>query len=477
MSYNVYGESGIISVHFAEFQVIFGNHNFQNLFSNRYLALLAFVQHQVMNWLNNNLDSDGSESSDSTDSTPDETSQPSRSDDGQLYLCAICEKSTTSPIYNKEQCCLQCPYCKRSWCLKSSSHDTECRKLDLIPKRYVELKFSELNRRRYGHRQTRHTLSWIGTNILGNLGNVEDTLHQINLARNVDEPTVESLRAQQRFGITHSNTKSYRATHPVIIGSLPTLNTDDAHHQRLLQRHKSCPICQLDFIGTPSESDCESDELDELNHLLLSDDEHSNNEQMRVMGLKQDIFQQMNQSRIRSNKMHESTEATDKLEDTSKCSNQSNVVVVYGQNADDQGKSGGNTMESPVIAEWKQDDHGNEDIDDQQHEMKLESDNVRVSHRSNGNYGMGVLRNVTLVTTEKEDKNKTNEKDEEVSVKDGIVRLWCGHLFHNECVVPWLSKQNTCPLCRFELPSNNPDYELQKRMETYNGNVLQVMST
>ena len=27
----------------------------------------------------------------------------------------------------------------------------------------------------------------------------------------------------------------------------------------------------------------------------------------------------------------------------------------------------------------------------------------------------------------------------------------CSHLFHDECLVPWLERHNTCPVCRFEL--------------------------
>jgi hypothetical protein len=28
----------------------------------------------------------------------------------------------------------------------------------------------------------------------------------------------------------------------------------------------------------------------------------------------------------------------------------------------------------------------------------------------------------------------------------------CGHIFHPECLKPWLDTNNTCPVCRFELP-------------------------
>lgn len=44
-----------------------------------------------------------------------------------------------------------------------------------------------------------------------------------------------------------------------------------------------------------------------------------------------------------------------------------------------------------------------------------------------------------------------------------INKLPCGHLFHIECVIPWLKQRNSCPTCRFELPTDDADYEKRRK--------------
>ena len=54
-----------------------------------------------------------------------------------------------------------------------------------------------------------------------------------------------------------------------------------------------------------------------------------------------------------------------------------------------------------------------------------------------------------------------NFKDE-----DKIAKLPCKHLYHKDCILPWLEKHNTCPVCRHELPTDSFTYENNRQNQS-----------
>ena len=58
---------------------------------------------------------------------------------------------------------------------------------------------------------------------------------------------------------------------------------------------------------------------------------------------------------------------------------------------------------------------------------------------------------------------------------DECLRMPCEgrHLFHVDCIMPWLKMRNSCPTCRFELPTDNKAYDKSRAQARAQANVGQ----
>lgn len=51
----------------------------------------------------------------------------------------------------------------------------------------------------------------------------------------------------------------------------------------------------------------------------------------------------------------------------------------------------------------------------------------------------------------------------EVNKDEETILVPCGHMFHAQCIIKWLEMHNTCPVCRYELPTDDADYNKLKQ--------------
>ncbi|XP_047315040.1 E3 ubiquitin-protein ligase RING1-like [Impatiens glandulifera] len=57
---------------------------------------------------------------------------------------------------------------------------------------------------------------------------------------------------------------------------------------------------------------------------------------------------------------------------------------------------------------------------------------------------------------------------DQFSIGDEAKQLDCKHMYHSDCILPWLLQHNSCPVCRFQLPTENDEVK-EKRRRRFQG--------
>ncbi|ETV93221.1 hypothetical protein H310_12817 [Aphanomyces invadans] len=78
------------------------------------------------------------------------------------------------------------------------------------------------------------------------------------------------------------------------------------------------------------------------------------------------------------------------------------------------------------------------------------------------------LPKVHISQGEVDDKHDCAVCKDVYELKEEAIRLPCSHDFHTDCIMPWLKQHNSCPVCRYELPTDDQEYETARAAASAN---------
>jgi len=118
-----------------------------------------------------------------------------------------------------------------------------------------------------------------------------------------------------------------------------------------------------------------------------------------------------------------------------------------------------------------------DDDEDEQDEHPMQETHDHEQHGNNADLPVtdeGVANETTdkaevhvhAAEEQEEEEKETDKKNRDCAIckcgfqkGDLLKELPCTHRYHKDCIMPWITRRNTCPTCRHRLPTDNAMYE------------------